>query len=224
MKNYSIKYILAAAAALAATACAKADIISPSQVLYTFDTGPAAASWTSVAWSAGPVGWAGGGALQSTAATSGWQNWTVTQNYTWQDGSQADMQALAATGNAHLSFDIIVDGTSFTPSSTADWYNISFAANSDGGGWTQHSGNIVDGYHNASDSALHSFHLDYSFAQLGWTASAPTSWYQLNFGGNSGADVFNYYIDNLDAYIVPEPTTLTLLGLGAAALLMFRRK
>jgi len=222
MKITSMKYAMAAVAALAATACANADVISPAQVLYTYDTGPAAASWTGVAWSAGPVGWAGGGALQATSTTSSWQNWNVTQNYAWQDGSQADMQALAAAGNAYLSFDILVDGTSFAPG-VSDWYNVSVASNSDGGGWTQFNNILGAGpWHDSSDNTLYDVHVVESFAQLGWTSGA--TWFQLNFAANSGASPINYYIDNLNAYTVPEPTTLSLVGLGVVGLLISRRR
>jgi len=220
MKLQAIFSIMAVTLGL--VACANADIVSPTQVLYTFDSGPAPASWTGVAWSSGPVGWAGGGALQATSTTSGWQNWNVTQNYAWQDNSQQTLQAMAVAGNARLSFDILVDGSSFTPG-VSDWYNVSFAANSNAGGWTQFDNILGAGpWHDSADNSLYVTHIDMSFAQLGWTSTA--TWFQLNFAGNSGASPVDYYIDNLDAYVVPEPASLALAGLGVAGLLIFRRR
>jgi hypothetical protein len=217
-----LQIILSTIAVMGLATCAKADIVSPTQVLYTFDSGPAAASWTGVAWSSGPAGWAGGGALQGTSATSGWQNWNVVQNYAWQDNSQQTLQAMAAGGGARLSFDILVDGSSFAPG-VSDWYNVSFAANSNGGGWTQFDNVLGAGpWHDMADNAVYQTHIDMSFTQLGWTPAA--TYFQLDFSANSGASPVNYYIDNLNAYVVPEPTMLALAGMGIAGLLIFRRR
>lgn len=190
----------------------------------TFDSGPLSTEWSGAAvWSAGPAGWAGGGSLQTTYAASGWTGWSPTVNFDWASGHQPDMQAIAASGNGHLSFDIMVDGSSFTPG-VSDWYNASMAGNSDGGGWTQIDNIMGAGpWHNAGDNALYVTHVDETFAQMGWTTAS--TWFQINFAGNSGASPLHYYIDNLAVTTVPEPSTLALAGLGAlGGLMLFRRR
>jgi len=223
MKTSSFKILFSLAAAIGVSASANADL------LYTFDSAIPGGWGGTYAWSAGPAGWAGAGSLKSINTTGGWQDWHQTYNAPWSDGAlspQPTLTAMAAAGNAALSFDIVVDGTSFAPG-VSDWYNLTFAANSDSGAWTQFE-NILGAsapWHDSGDSAMHVTHLNYTFAQLGWSKPLTSAtWFQLNFAANSGASPIDYYIDNVNFYTVPEPTTLTLLGLGAAALLMFRRK
>ena len=130
------------------------------------------------------------------------------------------MQAIAAGGNGRVSFDYLVDGTSFN--ANAQWYQFNLAGNSDGLGWTQRE-KLVDAWQNAGQSDLRVQHLDLSFAQVGWTTTA--TWFQLNFGANSdAANPIHYSIDNLKISTVPEPTTFVLAGLGAGAIVAFRRR
>jgi len=198
------------------------------QLSYTFDSD--AQGFQNFSWSAtGPAGWSGGAALQATPAVGGWTlggSFNFMNEFSFASGAQPIMQALSAGGNARLSFDLIVDGSSFTPG-VANWYNINIAGNSAGAnGWTQVEKVSGDGWHNADDNTLYATHADYSFSQLGWAnPEDATGWFQLYFGANSAADFpVKFYIDNVTAYAVPEPSTMTLAGLGAAALLGFRRR
>jgi hypothetical protein len=217
MKHPGIpRAVLTLAAALTVSGSANADFN------LTFDSGPLSSEWSGAAmWTAGPVGWAGGGALQTTYTTAGWQNWTPTINFDWASGHQPDMQAMAAGGSSRVALDLLVDGSTFAPG-VSDWYNVSLAANS-ANGWKQFDNVLGAGpWHNAGDNALYVTHIDKSFTDLGWTAGA--SWFQLNFAANSGASPLHFYVDNLNVYTVPEPGTLVLAGLGALALLRLRRK
>lgn len=69
----------------------------------------------------------------------------------------------------------------------------------------------------------HTWHFDLSFADMGWQAG--DSWFQVFFGSNSdAARPVQFLVDNIRVYEVPEPTSLALAGLGAAMLLILRRK
>ncbi len=76
----------------------------------------------------------------------------------------------------------MLDGTSSNPGAGV-WYNINIAGNSAGTGWTQIDSVTGAGWHNPDDPTLFSYHLDYTFAQLGWAEPADaTGWFQLYFG------------------------------------------
>jgi hypothetical protein len=217
----SIKHLVAAATIAAVTAQASA------QLSYTFDTD--AQGFQNFVWSAsGPTGWSGGAAVQAPAAVGGWTlggSFNFGKEFNWPD--QITMQTLSSGGNARLSFDLIVDGSSFTPG-VAGWYNINIAGNSGGAnGWTQVDSVTGAAWHNADDNTAYSTHVDLSFAQLGWqNTEDATGWFQIYFGANSGAAFpVKFYVDNLTAAApVPEPSTFALAGLGSLACLIFRRR
>lgn len=218
MKN---RIILSLAATLALAVGANA------QLSYTFDTD--AQGFQNLVWSpTGPAGWVGGSAVQAQPNVGGWTlggGFNFMKEFDFASGAQPVMQALSASGGGRLSFDLLVDGTSFNPG-VAGWYNINVAGNSAGGGWTQVDSVSGAGWHNADDPALIATHVDLSFTQLGWNEAADaTGWFQIYFGANSdGAFPVKFYIDNVMAYAVPEPSALALAGLGTAALLGLRRR
>ena len=190
-------------------------------LFYGFDTG--VSGFTKVEWSqTGPANSTSGAAIFVTNSVGGWRlGSSSVKDFTFEAGEQQVMQALAAGGDGRLSFDILVDGTSFGTVGTANWYQTWIAGNSDGTtGWTQV--NAADKWHNAGDTASYVYHVDLAFSQLGWQAG--DSWYQIQFGANSEASFpYSYYIDNVT--VVPEPSTglLVLGGLSLLALHMRRR-
>jgi hypothetical protein len=205
------------------TSAANADLA------YTFNSD--VEGFQNVAWRAtAPAGWSGVPAVQQTHTAGGWQM-LLTKEFAWGAGGgnanqQLEMQALANQGaNAHLSFDVMVDGTSF-PAGVAGWYNFNVIGNSDGTtGWTQKENLFTaSGWHNADDATRITMHIDQPFSFFGWEPG--DTWFQLHTGANSdGAFPVNFYLDNLTAYaVVPEPSMFALAGLGIATLLMFRRK
>jgi hypothetical protein len=198
------------------------------QLNYTFDTD--AQGFQNFTWSAaGPAGWSGGAALQATPAVGGWTlggSFNFMNEFNFASGAQPVMQALSASGNGRISFDVIVDGSSFNPG-VANWYNINIAGNSAGAnGWTQVDSVTGAAWHNADDNTTYSTHVDLSFAQTGWAnPEDATGWFQIYFGANSAGDFpVKFYIDNFTAYAVPEPSAFALAGLGAMALLGMRRR
>lgn len=185
-------------------------LVSVSSALeYGFDAD--AEGFSSVAWMAG-------GTVQQTHTAGGWQM-MMTKEFSWEAGGgaanqQLAMQAIANDPLAKISFDVMVDGASF-PAGAQTWYQFIVVGNSDGAaGWTQTQ--LLDSWHNADDPTLITWHFDLALAQLGWQPG--DSWFQLWTGSNSdGAVPVNFYLDNV--VVTPEPATMTMLALGALALL-----
>jgi hypothetical protein len=222
MKSISVSKFLLGAVAITISTSAYADL------LYTFNSD--VEGFQNVTWQvSNPAGWAGVPAVRQNHTAGDWQM-MMTKEFSWEAGGgsanqQLEMQALANQGaNAHLSFDVMVDGTSF-PVGVATWYNFNVVGNSDGGAsWTQIENLFtVSGWHNADDPALFTQHVDLAFSAIGWQAG--DSWFQLWTGANSAsAAPVNFFLDNVNCYVVPEPSTFALAGLGALALLIARRR
>lgn len=197
---------------------------------YGFNTD--AEGFSAVTWETGPVGWATAPSVKQAHTAGGWQM-LMTKEFSYGPGGgsanqQLEMQNLALgdwenTGDpARVSFDVMIDGTSF-PAGMETWFNFNVVGNSDGvAGWTQHENLFtVSGWHNADDPALLSMHIDQPFTFFGWESG--DTWFQLWTGANSAVPV-NFYLDNVRLYIVPEPTSFALAGLGALALFISRRR
>jgi len=186
---------------------------------YTFDADTE--GFSNLAWQAAdPVGWSDVATVQMTHEAGAWQVPQI-KEFGWVAGGGSANEQLAMQANANdplaqISFDVMVDGGSFTPGAET-WYQLIMIGNGDGAGWTQTQ--LTDDWHDVDDATLYTQHFDLSFADMGWTPG--TTWFQIYMGSNSdGAVTSNYYLDNV--VITPEPTTMALLGLGA--LVLRRRK
>ena len=193
MKINSVKHLLLTVAALAVVARAHADF---GITFVPADTNEWSGSFAYSA--AGPSGWVGGSALQSTDTGGGWaQGSGMTINFSYSSGHQPNLWAMDATA-AHLSFDLVVDGTSFN--ANAQWWNFIIAANSPGG-WAQTQ--VTNGWQNAGDPSLRVYHIDLPFTALNWTpaVAAGSGWYQVNLWMQSdGGNPVDFYLDNVSAY------------------------
>jgi len=196
----------------------------------TYDFATDAQGFQNVTWQAGtPAGWGGlPGTVQQAHTAGGWQM-SLTKEFIWGAGGgspnqQLAMRDLANQGaDAHLAFDVMADLASFPPTDST-WFQFNIVGNSDGSAtWTQSQ--IIDGYQNAGQADLRTWHFDLPFSAVGWQPG--DSWFQFWTGANSAANVpVNLYLDNIRAYAVPEPGTLATASLAAVAMvgLLLRRR
>lgn len=213
------KILLTIIAAVGFTAAANADLI------YTFDTD--AEGFQNVTWqAAAPTGWLGNPTVKQSHTAGAWQM-MMTKEFSWGPGGgsanqQLEMRALAARGDYKITFDVMVDFFSFEPMGTPGWFQLNIVGNSDGAkGWTQID-KLIEGWQNAGQMDLRTWHFEVGFQELGWQPG--DTWFQFWTGANSdGGVTVNFYLDNVMC-VVPEPSMFALAGLGAALLILRRRK
>lgn len=190
MNKKTINLLATAFAALAITASTHA-----AGFTNTFDAGPLDPTYLQdCAWSAGPIGWAGAGAMRNTATNGGFLLGATGIKITFNETEKTAIREAIATGQGQISFDLLFDGTSFN--ANAQWYQAQIAGNSATGGWKQQE-KLVDWWQNAGQSDLRVQHVVTNLSDIGWT-DATGVWYELYMGANSdAANPINFWVDNL---------------------------
>lgn len=227
MKSSILKLLVSMVGVIGLGASAHADM------LYTFDTGLSGTDGAT--FTGGTYAWDSSlQAVRSTSTVGGWNLGGAGPKWEFSWPSQSSMWAYAASGVGKVSFDIVLDDNSwlYWNNTASGFYQIHFAFNGQGG-WTQDpvygpanggnpiSGNVDTSVGGTGVGVNGTYHFGFNFSDVGWGTSQ--SFYQIFFGSNSdGANAVNFSVDNIS--ITPEPSTFALAGLGAAALMIFRRR
>lgn len=168
------------------------------------------------------VSQSGNGTADTPAGTTDWTGFTLLQ------GSQYMAQLLAANGaNAAES--------SLQASQTAP---TTFRTTATGAGWVTANTTTLAGVPaDAATATIRMVAWDNSSGQYATWATAYTAWqsglisagmspmFNLDkIGGSSNPAQNLIGLTSFSIYTVPEPSTMALAGLGAAALLIFRRR
>jgi hypothetical protein len=216
--SFRLAIIAAVVGGIVATAQAQTTIFNQN-----FDGGYAGAFGTSQYFGGAPTNYA-----NSVVPSGGNPNgaWTETMTTTtWSDYYAGQLQLMTVSGNTDpnpanyvLSFDAYGSGIGNVQLGLQSWQNNYFGGSQ-----------LINTTLNNALSAANTWQT--FSVNLGTIAGAnPTgATWQLNFQLNSwqwgGPGIINTLtIDNITLTQIPEPGTLALVGLGAAALLVFRRR
>jgi hypothetical protein len=165
-----------------------------------------------------------GGSLRMFAPLGGFQ---VAGNGHGNDGSAFyNTMAAAAVNPAgyNISYDYYIDTSAFTG---AGFLQVGTYVNTGSGYYAQDFGAVKEVELNGTQLAsgqVFSGTVTINMATVGFNMPPADTFFRLGLIENGNGTGTGVYFDNISVSPVPEPATLSLLGVGSAALLAFRRR
>jgi hypothetical protein len=195
---------------------------SPGGVAYGYSYGGVSSYTTAVNQTVGVGGTAGLNIVDNNIASGG--SGGVALKYQEQTLSGNTDPTLA---DYTLSFDAAASNTGASDVPTMKIEMQGYLLNNFGGGSSGDISTMSDVHFTAIDGSYYHYSLNLATAFAGTPLNPESGTIQFFFQLNSHTaatytDTIN--LDNVTLTMVPEPTTLALAGLGAAALLVFRRR
>jgi hypothetical protein len=216
------KISLAAAIALLFTA-----IHAPAQsVLYDFQDGTSQ-GWANSGFSGTPVATVSniGGSIRLYLPLGGFQVGNVSSGSSLDPLYQAMAAAALNPAGYNLSYDWYVDTSGF---SGAGFLQLGSFVNSSSGYYAQDfpaSGKEVElNGTQLTSGQVFSGHVSVNFAAVGYAIPPADTFFRLGLIENGSGTGVGVFFDNISVSPVPEPASLSLLGLAVPAFWMMRRR
>ena len=168
-----------------------------------------------------------GGSLRMFVPRTGFQVASVGHG---ADASAFYMTMSGAAGNEvdfTISYDWYVDTSAFG-AGAGNYFQIGTYVNTGSGYYAQHFPDVgkeveLDGAQLASGQVF-SGTVVFNMAAVGFDMPTGDTFYRFGLIQNGDGPAQGAYFDNISINFVPEPTSLSLLGLGSAAFMVFRRR